>query len=272
MMDKGLTEKAMKRLSEEQARPQAPVADANVIPVDAKLNRITSLPATGRTAGSRLFNPRQLNRKRIIYPGAKDQAPINSFRYSRRKIIEKLNGQKDGVVLVSAAAGHGGGSFSAINLATVLAYETGVCSTIVECNLTNSPLCKTLEITPKRGWLDYVEHPSVKAEEIIYATGIDSVNLIPAGRGSQMASGLITLGRLTDLFEDLRANSNHFIIIDGPSLDSAGDHRVFSDAADCIVLVIPYGRVSPEKMKTSLRGIDKSKVAGVLLNKSPAVF
>jgi Mrp family chromosome partitioning ATPase len=271
-MEKGLTEKAMKRLSEDELRPEERITHANVIPVDSKLNRITSPSTTGRTAEIRLFDARQLNRKRIIHPGSKDQSPINSFRYSRRKIIENLNGRKDGVVLVSSAVGHGGGSFCAINLATVLAYEAGVCATIVECNLTNSPLCKTLEIAPQRGWLDYVEDPSVKAEEIIYATGIDSVNLIPAGRSSQMASGLITLGRLTDLFDDLRANSNHFIIIDGPSLDSAGDHRVFSDAADCIVLVIPYGRVSPEKMKSSLRGIDKDKVVGVLLNKSPAVF
>ncbi|MDP6617338.1 MAG: hypothetical protein QF790_09265 [Gammaproteobacteria bacterium] len=272
-VEEGLTEKAIKRLMEQKEENRS---EADVISVDSRRSRFTELGGDSLTPGEIAthgsFDPIQLNRKRIVYPGSKDQNTLNTFRYMRRRVIEKLDGRKDGVILVTSAVKGGGGTFSAINLATVIAFEKGVSCTIVECNLANAPACKTLEVRPENGWLDFIEDSSLSGGDIIYPTGIKNVSLMPAGGGTGSVSGLVSLGKLTTLFDDLRADSNHFVIIDGPSLDSAGDPRIFSDISDAIVLVVPYARLTPEKLKNSLRGIRNDRIAGVLLNKSPAIF
>ncbi len=272
-VEEGLTEKAIRRLMEQKEEKRA---EAEVIPVASGRSQFSTLGGDSLTPseitqhGS--FDPIQLNRKRIVHPGSKDQNALNSFRYLRRRVIEKLDGRKDGVILVASAVKSGGGTFTAINLATVFAFEKGVSCTIVECNLANSPACKTLEVKPEYGWLDFIEDPGLSGKNIIYPTGINNVSLMPAGGSSGSASGLVTLGKLTTLFDDLCADSNHFIIIDGPSMDSAGDPRIFSDICDAIVLVVPYGRVTSEKLKKSLHGISNDKIAGILFNKSPLIF
>ena len=62
---------------------------------------------------------------------------------------------------------------------------------------------------------------------------------------------------------------NRYIVVDGPSISGSADASVLADLCDFLILVVPYGGVTPGFLDSLIDEIDETKLAGIVLNDQP---
>ena len=206
-----------------------------------------------------------LEERKIIYPRMRDKRVLNVFRDIRTKLIEK-SGNKNFTLMVTSVCEEGGSTFVANNLAASIALDQGKTALIVDCNL-YSPASSQLLDGDHVGFSDFLESPTVSIENIIYATGIPRLRLIPIGKSLDISPEYYTSYRMKQFTEELSSRySDRYVILDVPPVGSTTDARILADCCDFVVLVVPYGKVTKDQLKKSIANFDSDKLMGVIFN------
>ncbi|MBT5292662.1 MAG: polysaccharide biosynthesis protein [Cellvibrionales bacterium] len=206
-----------------------------------------------------------LEEKKLIYPRMRDKRVLNVFRDIRTKLIEK-SGNKNFTLMVTSVCEEGGSTFVANNLAASIALDQGKTALIVDCNL-YSPASSQLLDGDHIGFSDFLESPTVSIENIIYATGIPRLRLIPIGKSLDISPEYYTSYRMKQFTEELsRRYSDRYVILDVPPVGSTTDARILADCCDFVVLVVPHGKVTKDQLKKSIANFDSDKLIGIIFN------
>ena len=206
-----------------------------------------------------------LEERKIIYPRMRDKRVLNVFRDIRTKLIER-SGNKNFTLMVTSVCEEGGSTFVANNLAASIALDQGKTALIVDCNL-YSPASSQLLEGDHVGFSDFLESPTVAIENIIYATGIPRLRLIPIGKSLDISPEYYTSYRMKQFTEELSSRySDRYVVLDVPPVGSTTDARILSDCCDFVVLVVPYGKVTKDQLKKSIANFDSDKLIGVIFN------
>lgn len=206
-----------------------------------------------------------LEERKLIFPRMRDKRVLNVFRDIRTKLIEK-SGNKNFTLMVTSVCEEGGSTFVANNLAASIALDQGKTSLIVDCNL-YSPASSQLLDGEHIGFSDFLESPTISIENIIYATGIPRLRLIPIGKSLDISPEYYTSYRMKQFTEELASRySDRYVILDVPPVGSTTDARILADCCDYVVLVVPYGRVTKDQLKKSIASFDGDKLMGVIFN------
>ena len=172
----------------------------------------------------------------------------------------------------STGVSHGSGaSFVARNLATAFAFDEAKNSLLIDCNLRYPRQHRAFGVDANQGGLiDYLDHPSKGIDRVVYRTGIPRLRLIPTGTTREMSGEYFSSFRMRALIDSLRSHyDERYLFLDGPALKGSPDARILSDLADFIVLVVGYGRDTPEAVNKALESFDQNKIAGVVFNHVP---
>lgn len=206
-----------------------------------------------------------LEEKKLIYPRMRDKRVLNVFRDIRTKLIEK-SGNKNFTLMVTSVCEEGGSTFVANNLAASIALDQGKTALIVDCNL-YSPASSQLLDGDHIGFSDFLESPTVSIENIIYATGIPRLRLIPIGKSLDISPEYYTSYRMKQFTEELSDRySDRYVILDVPPVGSTTDARILADCCDFVVLVVPHGMVTKDQLKKSIANFDSDKLVGIIFN------
>jgi len=206
-----------------------------------------------------------LEERKIIYPRMRDKRVLNVFRDIRTKLIER-SGNRNFTLMVTSVCEGGGSTFVANNLAASIALDQGKTALIVDCNL-YSPASSQLLEGDHVGFSDFLESPTVAIENIIYATGIPRLRLIPIGKSLDISPEYYTSYRMKQFTEELSGRySDRYVVLDVPPVGSTTDARILSDCCDFVVLVVPYGKVTKDQLKKSIANFDSDKLIGVIFN------
>ncbi len=207
-----------------------------------------------------------LDRFKIIYPGMANREVLNAFREMRTKLYQ-LTGKENSAIMVSSVCENGGNSFTSINLGSAISLDRGKTSIIVDCNLGYPYLHKLLTHQPDCGLADYVEDDSVHVEEIIYASGIPRLRIIPAGNAHELGLELFNTGRMRKLIDEIRTRyPDRYIILDAPPITTSADARILQELCDYCILVIPYGKVTKDRILSAIESVDKERLVGLIFN------
>lgn len=213
----------------------------------------------------------ELDKARIIYPGMKDQRTERAFRDLRTTVIQKTGGNC-GMVVVTSVSEDGGASFVAMNLAAAFAFNQHRTAIFHDCNFRAGGHYDFLVESPDRGFTDYVMDNEVKISDVIQKTGIPRLRLIPAGSRRDSASEMFTLEQSLKFFQHVRRRyKDRTIIVDAPPVDVVADTRVLLDICDHVLLVVPYGKVSNERIAAVVRELPKDKFLGIVMSERPNV-
>jgi protein-tyrosine kinase len=206
-----------------------------------------------------------LEEKKLIYPRMRDKRVLNVFRDIRTKLIEKSE-NKNFTLMVTSVCEEGGSTFVANNLAASIALDQGKTALIVDCNL-YSPASSQLLDGDHVGFSDFLESPTISIENIIYATGIPRLRLIPIGKSLDISPEYYTSYRMKQFTEELsRRYSDRYVILDVPPVGSTTDARILADCCDFVVLVVPHGKVTKDQLKKSIANFDSDKLIGIIFN------
>lgn len=228
----------------------------------------------------RLFTREELEKKRLIFSGMRNEEVTNIFRDIRTKIIQSANGRNP-VIIVTSVIDGGGTSFLAANIGAAFAFDESKTALLVDCSLKRPSLYDILcnddsnlsEDQPEPlGLIDFLAHDEVDAEEIIYKTGIKRLRLVPGGRDSEVSTEYFSSNKMRKFLDDLWDRfPDRYIIIDAPPVLESADTRILGEMADMVILVVPYARVTSSKIETAIKQIGREKIVGIIINKEPSV-
>lgn len=206
-----------------------------------------------------------LDEKRIIYPRMKDQRILNIFREIRTKLVERASGENF-TLMVTSVCESGGGTFVSTNLAASIALDQGKTSLVVDCNL-YAPASENFLDSEQIGFSDFLENPAIAIEEIIYATGIPRLRLIPIGRSADIGPEYYTSYRMKHFVQELGSRySDRYVILDVPPIGSTADARILSECCDFVVIVVPSGKVTKDQLKAAIGSVSSEKLVGMIFN------
>lgn len=221
---------------------------------------------------SHLFTAKQLEQLGIVHPNSKNLDLVNALRQLRTKLFQlRPNGNFS--VLVTSVVPEGGASFVALNLASTITFGGEKTSLLIDANV-NTPvlhrILKLLKLKPKYGLLDYLMNPDIGIENIVSPSGIPRMRIIPIGETGDVQSEQLTSRKLPGFLQDVKERyDNRYIVVDAPCITESADVRVLADHCDYIVLVVPYGQVTPNQIETVIGEVDERKIAGIVLNNEP---
>lgn len=208
----------------------------------------------------------ELDNLKVIYAGMHNRKALNAFREIRTRIFQHA-GKENFVLMTTSVADGGGASFTAINLGAAVALDRSKTAIVIDCNLHSPHLHCLLGHTPEYGLADYIEDSAIGVDDIIYASGIPRLRIIPAGRECEPGLEVFTAKRTAELLQELKARYNdRCVIIDAPPVMSSADARILQKMCDFIVLVIPYGRVTQAQIAAAIEAVDDERLVGVIYN------
>ncbi len=206
-----------------------------------------------------------LDEKKIIHPKMREKRVLNVFRELRTKLIQRA-GKDNFTLLVTSICDGGGATFVATNLAASFALDHGKTSVLIDCNL-YSPSNDYLVEGSDIGFSDFLEDASLSMEEVIYATGIPRLRLIPSGSATDIGPEYYTSYRMKQFVEELsKRYSDRYVFLDAPPIGVTADARILSELCDFVVIVVPYGLVTKDQINTAIEAIPPDKLVGLVFN------
>jgi Mrp family chromosome partitioning ATPase len=231
--------------------------------------RVSASRSIARMVETRALAPRQLDERRLIHREESARPQADAFREIRTRLLA-LGGDQNFVTMVAAVSSGSGGSFVARNLAAAFAFDEAKTALLVDCNPRHAAQHKALGTDAGPGLIDYLDHPAIGIEPIIYRTGIPRLRLIPAGKPREISGEYFSSFRMRAVVDSLRCRyADRYLFLDGPATKGSPDARILSELADFVVLVAGYGRDTPAAIAQAAAAFDPERFAGVVFNELP---
>ena len=220
---------------------------------------------------SNLLDKKTLSELKIIFSDMPDNKIADTYRDLRTKLIQKSKGKAMSVMLTSCVPGYYS-SMTALNLAAAFSLDESKTSLLIDCNLNNPQLDKKLNLEGADGLTDYLEDECVTVDSILQKSGIKRLRFIPAGKSREIATEYFTSLRMRELMSNLLARySDRYLFIDAAPIVDSADTRILVELCDYVVMVVPYGQATRNRVREAAESIGKDKFLGVVFADKPAV-
>jgi len=91
--------------------------------------------------------------------------------------------------------------------------------------------------------------------------------LYPLGGATDIGPEYYTSYRMTQFLEELHSRyADRYVILDAPPIGNTADARILSELCDFVAIVVPYGMVTSDQVKTAIESVDKEKLVGLIFN------
>jgi protein-tyrosine kinase len=228
-------------------------------------------PVTQIQAHRVQFDPQHARDNRLLLSSAvpEDRGVVAAYGMLRTRILHRARTKGWHTIGVTSAAPKDGKSLTAVNLALSLARENNNVVVLLDLDMRNPSVCRTLGITPNIELRDYFEQRVETADGLFMSIGVE--NLVIAGNvtATQNSAELLSSTRLEELFEYIRAaTTNPLILIDLPPVLSPDDALVVAPRIDAIVMVASEGVTPRADLQRASELLAEFPIAGLVLNRS----
>jgi protein-tyrosine kinase len=222
------------------------------------------------------FNPDTLMARCLPQPWAPDEATmlffngndsargIEEFRTLRSRLYsvrEKMVLKK---ILVTSALPKEGKSFTAANLAQVLARQHGRRVLLIDADLRGPRLHMMLGTTSSPGLADYLQEGSDEFS-IMQGGPMEGLFFIPSGHEISDPAELVANGRLRILLQRVEPLFD-WIIIDSPPAVPVSDSSVLAKACDGVLMVVRSNVTPADMARRARQEFPDETLVGVVLN------
>ncbi|HVU53019.1 MAG TPA: CpsD/CapB family tyrosine-protein kinase [Polyangia bacterium] len=193
---------------------------------------------------------------------------LDSFRELRTRLLgmAEATGLQSFATLVVPVSSGSGASFVARNLAIAFTLQDQRVSILVDCNPRHPTQDVALGADAGEGGLfDYLEQPRAPIQQLIRATSIPGLHLIPAGRPAGAPREYFSSQPMRMVMTALK-QAPCYPFLDGPPTKGSPDARILSGLVDFVILVAGYGLDTPESIAQAAGLFDPAKFAGVVFN------
>ncbi|MEP6546191.1 MAG: CpsD/CapB family tyrosine-protein kinase [Gammaproteobacteria bacterium] len=216
------------------------------------------------------LDPNICRQRRLLLPGAEetDGAAVAAYRMLRTRLLHRLRANQWTTIAVTSADQNDGKTLTALNLAMSLAREKSREIVLLDLDMRNPSVCRTLGVTPPfelRRFLETGEH----GQEMFLS--VCSENLLVAGSTSptEQASELLASARLEDLLGlVMRGAVDPVVLIDLPPVLLTDDALVVAPKVDAFLIVASEGTTERADIVKTMDLLKEFPIVGVTLNRA----
>jgi protein-tyrosine kinase len=174
------------------------------------------------------------------------------------------------VIMVTSANPNEGKTFTAANLAFSIASEHETHVLLVDADVANPTIPGMLGFDAEMGLMDVVAESGIEMADILVATNIPNLTILPAGRPRSGASELLASARMARFVDDVAGRyADRIVIFDSPPVRARSEPLILTQYVGQIVFVVEAERTSRVAVAEALASIGTKKVGGIVLNKAP---
>jgi protein-tyrosine kinase len=229
------------------------------------------LPTTQIQARRVQFDPNIARESRLLLSGmvAEDRGAVAAYGMLRTRILHRARSKGWQMIGITSAAPRDGKSLTAVNLALSLAREKNSVVVLLDLDMRNPSVCRTLGVTPHSELRDFFEQRVDTPDDLFMSIGIDNLLIAGSVTATQNSAELLASTRLEELFAFIRsATTNPMIVIDLPPVVSPDDALVVAPRIDALMLVASEGVTLREDLQKAAELLADFPIAGVVLNRA----
>jgi protein-tyrosine kinase len=212
------------------------------------------------------FSIEELDRRKIVNGSMQNSKILNIFRELRTQLI-KTNKKKNFVCMVTSISQGGGASYVASNLASVFALDKTKTSMLIDANLYAPSLDSLIIGDVITGITDYLSDTSLNIKDVVYATGIPRLRVVPIGNNSEAAAEYFSSEKMLHFIDEIRTRyADRYVFIDAPPVTESSEARILAEIADMVILVVPHGRATHDQVEAAISILGKDKISGLVYN------
>jgi exopolysaccharide/PEP-CTERM locus tyrosine autokinase len=212
------------------------------------------------------FSLKELDQLKIISGSMQNSKILNIFRELRTQLVN-TNKKKNFVCMISSISQGGGASYVASNLAAVFALDKTKTSLLIDANLYDPSLDKLIIGGGELGITDYLSDSSLDIKDVVYATGIPRLRVIPIGGNREAAAEYFSSDKMQNFVREIRTRyADRYVFIDSPPILGSSEARILSETVDVVILVVGHGGVTNDQVESAIQIIEKDKLAGLVYN------
>jgi protein-tyrosine kinase len=217
------------------------------------------------------FDPHVARDNRLLLSAsvAEDRGTVAAYGMLRTRVLHRVRSKGWRTLGVTSAAPRDGKSLTAVNLALSLAREKNSMVVLLDLDMRNPSVCRTLGITPHIELRDYFEQRVETPEDLFVSIGIENLLIAGSVTATQNSAELLAATRLEELFAFITgATSQPLILIDLPPVLSPDDALVVAPRIDALVLVASEGVTPRADLQKASELLADFQLAGLVLNRS----
>ena len=200
------------------------------------------------------------------------------FRRIKRPILNIAFGdgvpksENANVIMLGSALPGTGKTFCSFNLATSIAREKDVGAVLVDADVLKPNISVAFGLQDRPGLVDYLLDSSLTMDDIVVATNVLGIIVVPTGQQHDQATELLASRRMNQFVESLSQRFQaRAIIFDTPPLLLTNEAQVLTEHMGQIVLVIEAGASTQETVEQALNSLNRDKPINAILNKARGV-
>jgi protein-tyrosine kinase len=243
----------------EADRSVARAANAATIPADL---RIKAVPLS--------LDPEYCRDHRLLVEGdpENDGAAVAAYRMLRTRLLHRGRANSWTTIAVTSAGPNDGKTLTALNLAFSMAREKSREIILLDMDMRNPSVCRTLGVEPTRQLRDYLEYTS-NTDGLFFSVGKDNLYIAGSTTPTDQASELLSSPRFDHLIGDLKQGSvDPVVLIDLPPVLVTDDALVVAPKIDAILVVASERQTSRTDLERALNLLSEFPIAGVVLNRA----
>lgn len=251
----------------------------------AKASAGVSGPEAVRIVRPRRETPQQieidfdrLRKMGFALPG--EQSPLaEQFRLIKRPLLSAAfscsqtpPSRNANVIMVTSANPGEGKTFVATNLAFSMASEHDLHVLLIDADFPNPAVPRVLGFEASTGLVDVVSDSSIDLADALIRTNIDNLTLLASGPTRPGSSELLASARMARFVDEISARyPDRITIFDSPPVLARSEPIILSKHVGQVVIVMEAERTSRTALDETIELIGSDRIAGVVLNKAPAV-
>lgn len=166
-------------------------------------------------------------------------------------------------VLVTSATPGDGKTFTACNLAYVMAETYGYRVLLVDADLRRPAISRLVNLPDGVGLGEALR--SASPQKLALVTLTQRLTFLPAGRPTSNSIEALVSQRLQQILEEASTNFE-WVILDAPPVAPTSDARLLSKMVDGTIFVIRAGKTQHADVQKSIDMVGRDHILGVVLN------
>ncbi len=214
---------------------------------------------------------------KVATPHFDESRTREEFRALKRHLMtrfQKAEGEasEPRTILLTSASPQEGKTTVTLGLAMSFMFERDWKVVLIDADMRSPELSRRSNLSEEMGLLDYLDNDALEIKDVVYATNVDGVSIVPAGKPRINAPELITTERMTELLKAIHAeNERTIVLMDSGSILACSETVSLAHHAAHILFVVSKGQTKKSDINEGLKllhrqagGVDESRVALVL--------
>jgi len=202
--------------------------------------------------------------KRRIAMLQPDSYVAEQFRTLRARIDSIASERPIRTITIASAAKGEGKTIAAVNFALVTALSVGRRVLLVDCDMRDPQVHRTLGLRPETGLAEVLTDQASLEDAIIKVDGIN-LEVLPVRALPPNPSELIASARMRQVVEEL-SRSYDTVVLDSPAALEIPDAKSLSELTDGLLLVVRADHTPEEDVEAALDVLDRRRILGLILN------